>query len=169
MLLDGERTDVLYKRLNYYVKTGKLLNIRRGVYAKDNYKPEELACILYTPTYISLDYVLQRAGVVFQFDSTITNISYLHREVTICDQLIRYFQVKEEILSNTAGILRNKNNVNIASPERALLDKLYLVGDSYFDNLHSIDASLIHQLVPIYGSKKLEKTVKQLFSNDKHQ
>jgi hypothetical protein len=35
-----------------------------------------LACILYTPTYISLEYVFQRNGINFQFDSAITNITY---------------------------------------------------------------------------------------------
>ncbi|MDD3331464.1 MAG: hypothetical protein WCS39_08090 [Bacteroidales bacterium] len=51
-----------------------MLNPRKGFYAKDNYNPEEIACLLYPPTYISLEYVLQGAGIVFQYDSTITNI-----------------------------------------------------------------------------------------------
>jgi len=57
---------------------GERLNIRKGIYAKEDYKSEELACLLYTPTYISLGYVLQRSGITFQYDSAITNISYLN-------------------------------------------------------------------------------------------
>jgi hypothetical protein len=74
-----------------------LLNIRRGIYAKQGYKPEELACILYTPTYISLNYVLARSGVVYQFDSAVTNISYLTREVIVDNQYIEYRKIKRNI------------------------------------------------------------------------
>ena len=126
MLLEIEKEATLRKKLNYYVKTGKLLNPRKGFYAKEGYKPEELACLLYPPTYISLEYVLQRAGVIFQYDSAITNVSYLSREIEIENQTFRYRQMKGEILTNTEGILLNKNNVNIATPERAFLDILYL-------------------------------------------
>ena len=81
-LLTGEsREGVLSKRLNYYVREGKLQNPRRGIYAKKGYNPEELACLLYTPSYLSLEYVLQKAGVVFQYDSCLTCAGYLSRTV----------------------------------------------------------------------------------------
>ena len=81
-LLTGEsREGVLSKRLNYYVREGKLQNTRRGIYAKKGYNPEELACLLYTPSYLSLEYVLQKAGVVFQYDSCLTCAGYLSRTV----------------------------------------------------------------------------------------
>jgi len=55
-LMLGERDfESLNKKLNYYVRTGKLLNPRKGIYAKPDYSSEELACILYTPSYISLE------------------------------------------------------------------------------------------------------------------
>ena len=59
----------LNKKLNYAVHTGKLQNPRKGIYTKPGYKPEEFACSIYTPSYISLEYVLQKAGVIFQYDS----------------------------------------------------------------------------------------------------
>ena len=104
-----------------------MLNIRKGIYAKEGYKSEELACLLYTQAYISLAYVLQRNGIIFQYDSVITNISYLNREVFVDEQSIRYRQVKPKILLNKNGIINN-NNTNMATPERAFLDTLYLKG-----------------------------------------
>jgi len=164
MLMGKEKADALRKILNYYVKTGKLLNPRKGFYAKEDYQPEELACLLYLPTYISLEYVLQRAGVIFQYDSAITNVSYLTREVEVDNQTFRYRQIKGEILTNTAGILLNKNNINIATPERAFLDILYLNKRFYFDNLHVLNKKKIVELTSIYNSKAFTKTVNNLLS-----
>jgi hypothetical protein len=164
LLIGKEKSSALCKILNYYVKTGKLLNPRKGFYAKEGYKPEELACLLYPPTYISLDYVLQRSGVTFQYDSAITNVSYLTREVEIDNQTFRYRRIKGEILTNTAGIVLNKNNINIATPERAFLDTLYLNKRCYFDNLHVLDKKMIEKLLPIYNSKAFIKEVNHLLS-----
>jgi hypothetical protein len=150
--------------LNYYVKRGKLLNPRKGFYAKEDFKVEELACLLFPPTYISLEYVLQRAGIIFQYDSAITNISYLARNIEINNQTIRYHQIKGEILTNTTGINLNKDHINIATPERAFLDILYLKKDFYFDNLNVLNKKTIEKLLPIYNSKTVVKTVKNLFS-----
>ena len=95
---------------------GERLNIRKGIYTKEDYKSEELACLLYTPTYISLGYVLQRSGITFQYDSAITNISCLNREISVNGQSIQYRQIKREILFNTSGII-NKNNSVISRNE----------------------------------------------------
>ncbi|MDR2146232.1 MAG: hypothetical protein LBE91_07230 [Tannerella sp.] len=168
LLLDKEKDDTLYKILNYYVKSGKLLNPRRGFYAKKGYKPEELACLLYPPTYISLEYVLQRAGVIFQYDSAITNVSYLTRETEIKNQTFRYRQIKGEILINTAGIILNRDNINIATPERAFLDILYLNSRYYFDNLHILNKKKVKGLLSVYNSKTLEKRVIKLFEDDRY-
>ncbi|MDR3327585.1 MAG: hypothetical protein LBT04_05600 [Prevotellaceae bacterium] len=161
LLLNSADDYLLSQKLNYYVKKGKLLNLRRGIYAKDGYKPEELACLLYTPTYISLAYVLQRNAVIFQYDSAITNVSYLSREVKIDNQRIEYRQIKDEILLNTAGIIY-QNNINIATLERAFLDSLYLGGSLYFDNLKPLNIDKINELLPIYNSNVLNKKIKKI-------
>ncbi|NEW81420.1 MAG: hypothetical protein GZ094_03535 [Mariniphaga sp.] len=150
------------KKLNYYVHTGKLQNPRKGIYAKPAYNLEELACTIYTPSYISLEYVLQRAGVVFQFDSGISVVSYLSRSIEIQNQMYLYRKIKGEILVNTAGIIRQNNQVNIATPERAFLDLLYLNSDYYFDNLNPLNKDLVYKLLPIYQSKVLTRRINNL-------
>jgi len=65
-MLVGETTQqLLSKKMNYYVQRAQLQNPRKGIYTKSEYNPEELASRLYSPSYISLDYVLQKAGIVF--------------------------------------------------------------------------------------------------------
>ncbi|MFV0346280.1 MAG: hypothetical protein ACK5IQ_08570 [Bacteroidales bacterium] len=162
MLVDETGYNSLVQRLFYYVECGELLRPRKGIYAKTDYNHLELACLLYTPCYISLEYVLQKSGIIFQYNSQITMMSYLSRTVEIEDKTYCYRKIKNEILLNTKGIQRI-DNVNIASPERALLDMLYLKGDSYFDNLNSINREQVGELLPIYQSKVMEQRIKNLF------
>ena len=165
MLVEDSNLQSISKKLNYYVHTGRLLNPRKGLYAKSGYNPEEIACILYTPAYISLEYVLQRSGIVFQYDSRITAVSYLNREVEVTNQIFSYRKMKGELLVNTMGILRQDNHVNIATPERAFLDMLYLSKEYYFDNLKPLDQKLINKILPTFQSKALTIRVKNIFQN----
>jgi len=166
MLLGESNFVSLNKRLNYFVRTGKLLNPRKGIYAKADYKAEELACRIFTPSYISLDYVLQKSGIIFQYSSLISSVSYLSRSITIEENTFGYRKIKNEILVDTTGIIRNDNGVNIATVERALLDTLYLNAECHFDNLNTIDKTLINRILPVYDSKILVQRVTKLFKND---
>jgi len=164
-LLTDSNDRLLYQKLNRLVSKGKLLNIRKGIYAKEGYKAEELACLLYTPTYISLGYVLQRRGIIYQYDSAITNICYLNRSIYVNNQSIQYRQIKREILLNTSGII-NQDNTNMATPERAFLDTLYLNGFFYFDNIKPIDQNTIYELLPIYNSSSLSRETEKILNKD---
>lgn len=164
MLFPQADGKTLSERLRYYVRTGRLESPRRGIYAKPGYNRLELANALYKPSYISLEYVLQQAGVVFQFDSRITSIGYLSREVPVGGETFSYRKIKEQIIIDPAGVTR-RENVNMATPERAFLDILYLNKEFYFDNLHPIDKGLIEKILPIYRSAALEKRVSKLLKN----
>jgi len=164
MLIGETNFKRLNERLNYYVRKGKLFRPRKGIYVKQGYNPEELACRLYTPCYISLEYVLQKAGVIFQYDGRITVVSYLSRSVEIEGHNLNYRKIKGEIMVETQGIIRT-GIVNIATPERAFLDILYLNPSYYFDNLNSLDKALINKLLPAYNSKKLTSRVNNILSN----
>lgn len=64
MLIGEKDFKKTNERLNYYIRKGKLLRPRKGIYTKQSYNPEELVCSLYTPSYVSLEYMLQKVGVV---------------------------------------------------------------------------------------------------------
>jgi len=166
-MLTGE-TDFssLNMKLNYYVRTGRLQNPRKGLYCKPDYNPQELACRIFSPAYISLEYVMQRAGIVFQYDSRFTVLSYLSREVEIDNKIFSFRKIKNDILISTQGIEQQGNIMTIATPERAFLDMLYLNGTMYFDNLHPLKRDLIEQILPIYDSKVLIKRVNKIFENN---
>jgi hypothetical protein len=165
-MLTGETNfQSLNKKLNYHVKTGKLQNPRKGIYTKLNYDPEEMACIVFTPSYISLEYVLQKAGILFQYDSRITVIGNLSRTIEIEKQTYVFRKIKSNLLIETKGILQKENQVNIATTERAFLDLVYLNSESYFDNLNPLNKEAVFKLLPVYESKSMNERIIKLFNN----
>jgi len=154
----------LKQKINYYVRKGSLASIRRGIYVKEDFNPEEFACKLYTPSYISMEYVLRKEGVIFQYDERLTPVSYLSRFIEAGNYTLIYRKIKEDMLLNLSGILRKGNGVNIATPERALLDMLYLNREYYFDNLSGIDREKVLKILPIYQSKQLVNRAGKMLS-----
>lgn len=159
-----EETDVNFvrKKLYRYVKTGKLYSVRKGVYAKDkNYEKNELATKIFTPSYVSFETVLTKAGIVFQFYGQIFVASYLTRELIIDNQTYVFKKIKDTILTNQTGI-EIRENYFIASPERAFLDVVYLNKEYHFDNLAGINWDKVDEILPIYGgNKRMEAKVKK--------
>jgi hypothetical protein len=164
MLIGETNFNSINQKLNYYVRNKKILNPRRGIYSKLAYSHEELANKIYTPSYVSLETVLSQNGIIQQADYAITSISYLSRQIKIADKIFSYHKFKGEMLVNPLGIKRI-NNVNIAIPERAFLDLLYL-GKQYDFNIDTLNKKLIIKLLTIYHSKKLSELVKKLLKND---
>ena len=164
-LLDESDFSRLKQKVNYYVKNNSIKNIRRGIYVKDGYDVEELACKIYTPAYISFEYVLLKEGLAFQYTEQLTQASYLSRTIEVGRLKLNYRKLKGSILVNTTGVLRKENGVNIATPERALLDTLYLNKDYYFDNLSVVSKAEIKKILPIYHSVQLSKRVDKLIKS----
>ena len=159
--------DALKRRLHYYVKKGQLYHIRRGFYAKDkNYDRLELATKIFTPSYISFETVLAENGIIFQHYNTIFVATYQTREIECDNQLYSYRKIKDNILTNSAG-LEDRGNYFAATKERAFLDLIYLNTDYYFDNLSPLDFDKILALLPIYHNKRMVKQVEKQFKNYK--
>ncbi len=166
-MLTGESDfQTLNSKINYAVRTGKLQNPRKGIYTKPDYNQEEFACSIYRPAYISLEYVLQKAGVIFQYDSRITLVSYLSRTLQIEGHDYVFRKIKESVLVDTTGIKRESNHINIATAERAFLDLLYLNKNFYFDNLNPLKKEVLISLLPMYQSKALSRRLAKLLKND---
>jgi hypothetical protein len=165
-LLWREERDANFRaRLGSYVKSGKLIRLHHGIYAKDEkYDRLELAGKVYTPAYISFETVLIRSGINFQYYESIFLASYLSREIKIDNQKLIFTRIKKDVLTNMAGI-KNYKGFSIASKERAFLDRIYISKDYYFDNLLSIDWKKVFKILPIYKSKRMDKKVKKYHEN----
>lgn len=167
LLWGEEREQTVSGRLNKYVKAGKLVSVRRGLYAKDkNYDRFELATRIYTPSYISFETVLTRAGINFQYYDNIFVASYVTREIEVGGQKISFIRMKDYVLSNTKG-LENIAGYSIATKERAFLDRIYTTKDYHFDHLDVLDWDKVFEILPIYHNKRMDKKVKEYFEHYK--
>jgi len=168
LLWQDRNKDAAKSRISYYVKKGELYHIRRGFYGTDeNYERLELAGKIYTPAYISLETVLARAGIIFQYYESIFVVSYLTREIRSDGQTYSFKKIKDSVLTNSLGIIEEKNYF-IATPERAFLDTVYLHKNYHFDNLSPLDWKKVFETLPIYGgNKRMEKSVQEFFSDNK--
>jgi hypothetical protein len=165
-ICDEKNVASLSKKLNYQVKKGNLLNPRKGIYAKPDYNLQALGCRIFIPSYISLETILQEEGIIFQYDSTVTIVSYLSRELNVDGQRFRYRKIKDEILYSGEGIINSDDGISRAIKERAFLDFIYLNGEPYFDSLNTMNWTIVNELLPMYKSKILQKRIERYMNNE---
>jgi predicted transcriptional regulator of viral defense system len=158
LLMPEVRFANLNNQVAYLAKQGAIKRLARGIYAKDQYNPLELANKLYAPSYISLETVLLSAGITFQHYEQIFSVSYLTRTVEINGHTFQYHQLNKKILLNKRGLIE-RDNLTIASAERAFLDAVYLYKDYHFDNLGALDWDKVFELVDLYESKALRNRI----------
>lgn len=164
LLFPGISYPNLRRRLHYFVKVGKLKRPHQGIYTKTEYSSYELANKIYKPSYISLETVLVKGGMVFQYYERIFAVSYLTREVTVGSTIVQYRQIKDNVLTNMQGI-EQKEGYFIATLERAFLDAVFIYKDYHFDNLGSLDWEKVFELQPVYQSKVFNKRVKEYYKD----
>src|SRR3989339_15766 len=168
-LLWGNSDKAALVRVSYYVTKGQLYRIRRGFYAKDkNYDRFELACKIFTPSYVSFESVLALTGIVFQHYKQISVASYLTRSIICDNQTYSYKKIKGLVLTNPAGI-ENKKGYSIASKERAFLDTVYVNKEYHFDNLSPLDWDKVFEILPAYSNNAMEKRVKKIYNDQRDQ
>lgn len=156
----------LVESLYYYKKKGVIASPRSGIFVKPGYNPEELACSIFSESYISLQYVLAKAGVVFQYSEKVTCVSLISRELKIDGRTYNYRRISPEKWSSMKGIQQMEGYL-LATPERALLDSLYLYpGIQYFDNIDILDKDKIFDYMEDYRNKALENRIKRLYGQE---
>jgi len=161
-LLWGETNPTkLLSKIKYYAKQGTLIRLSRGIFAKNKeYNQQELAASIYAPSYLSFETVLREAGVIFQHQEAIFVASPYSMTKKIDGWTIIFRKLKDIILFNGSGVKKEKE-FSIATPERALLDTIYLSPKFYFDNLQPINWERCFDLVKIYNNKELVKRLKK--------
>lgn len=157
-------------QINEILQTMKKQNIVKNltywIWTLQDYDKLELASKLRSYSYISLEYVLQKNGIIFQsYEKTITLISNNTFAKKIDWLNFEYHKIKNDILTNPLW-LQYTWKYYIATPERAICDMVYLYKNISFDNILSLDTKLLTELGEIYPStttlliNKLIKNVK---------
>ncbi len=125
-ILGIDRDNTLYKTLERLTKQGILKRIAKGVYCSLLYEPEkfEIANVLYQPSYISFESALNFYGILVQTPFIITSatVKRTHFVETPYGEF-QYIHLSKERFFGYEKI----ENFVIATPEKSLIDELYLV------------------------------------------
>lgn len=146
------------------IKSKILLTIHPGYRGFSDYSLLEFASKLKSPSYISLETVLQQEGVIFQDYSKQTSLIG-NNSITlhINNHNYCFHKMKLELLLNPLGINISKS-FSVASKERAICDILYFFPNYFFDNINKLDIKLMKELILLYP-KTTQKRIYSIISD----
>ncbi len=122
--------DQIQYFLEAQTKLGLFIRLKRGLYALKTDPPsdEEIANVLYKPSYLSFEYAMARYGIIpespYNLTSATTNPTRLF---TVAHQGFSYYKIKQEAYTGYYLDTSGNRNVLIAEPEKALADYLYFI------------------------------------------
>lgn len=162
--------------LRQLVNDGLLVRLKKGVYTLSIDPPaeEEIANVLYKPSYVSFEYALSYYGIipetVYQITSATTKSTRLF---TVGHNSFAYFTIKKKAYAGYILAQRGEKRFYIAEPEKALVDYLYaislgkraLFGDKSINDrleLKSLDKEKILAFAGLYEWQELDKLVKEV-------
>lgn len=136
LLLAGKpETASLKVQLCRWQKSGKLIQVRRGIYVLaepyrklDIFEPY-LASLLKKPSYVSAEKALEYHGLIPEAVPVYTSVTTKRPEKIVSSLGIFDFRhIKKTFFWGYNSVTVNKQTGFIASPEKALLDFFYLKG-----------------------------------------
>jgi predicted transcriptional regulator of viral defense system len=125
-ILGYKNRQTLLVVLHRLVSQGVLTRVRRGIYRVSINLVEGalLANLLYTPSYLSFESALSRYGILSQIPYTITLATTRRsKKMTLDGTAVEYRQLRSDLFFGH----RLEKSLDIAEPEKALLDCLYLM------------------------------------------
>lgn len=124
-LLDIEKDNSVYKKVESLIRDGVLTKTINGIYYLASKPPAdfELANYLCQPSYISLSSALNYYGILIQAPYEITSVTArLTRRVEVNDKLFFYRHIQQAYFFG----YQKEQDFLIAEPEKALIDTLFL-------------------------------------------
>jgi predicted transcriptional regulator of viral defense system len=124
-VLTGENTSTISVQLSRLSRNGIVENPIKGWYTNPFNLPnsEELSMVLRAPCYLSMEYALSRHGILSQDVHTYTLITTkLPHTYHGDDDIFEYHQMKRSLFWGYTS----EGTVQVAEPEKALLDLIYV-------------------------------------------
>ncbi|MDP6636026.1 MAG: hypothetical protein QGG42_14095 [Phycisphaerae bacterium] len=173
--LTDQRRETIHMQLYRWCKAGKLLSLRRGMYAFPEpsrsvaINPAELANKLYRPSYISTYWAMGFYGLIPEKVVTYTSVtSRVPRSFENSFGSFRYQSIKPAAFFGYRSLDIGGKAVVIAEPEKALLDLWHLekgawaedrMDEMRFQNTEVINAEKLQGYAERYQSPRLVKAV----------
>ncbi|MEA3273463.1 MAG: hypothetical protein U9Q72_02635 [Patescibacteria group bacterium] len=121
-------------QISFWVKKGYLKKIEKGVYILANREPDLdsmlMAGKIYYPSYLSLEFALNYYGIIPDIPGTYTSVTS-RKTKNFQNEFgnYSYQQVKQDFFTGY-NVLKDQNiSFNFATPEKAMMDYLYLNKD----------------------------------------
>ncbi len=156
--------------LEKYTKGGLFLRLKNGLYTLQSDLPpdEEIANLLYRPSYLSFEYALGAYNILLEMAYSITSATTLPtRTFAIRERTFSYFTIKREAFTGYVPVKRAGRTILIAAPEKALVDYLYFVSlgkKSRNDRLNvaDLDKQKVLHYASLYQRTSLDKLLKEV-------
>lgn len=173
-------------KINRCIKEGKLFKIINGLYETDSNTPGYLlASSIYGPSYISFEYALSLYGLIPERVTTITSATSEKKKKKQYKTSFGFFTYRDvPVLAYPEEIILKEESdytYHIATPEKALCDKLYtlspiknysLLEDMLFNDLridkdefNNLDVDKIYNLSKLYNSTNVSLLAKYMRRN----
>jgi predicted transcriptional regulator of viral defense system len=178
LLLAGlDDVPALQRQLSGWVRTGRLVRVRKGLYAlarpyrKTEPDPFVVSNQLVTPSYVSLESALHFHEIIPDVVQGVTAVttSRVAEYETPFGRYIFHHISQDRFWGAQLMSVSHGQEALVASPEKALIDLLYLTPRSdhpaYIEELRlqngsRIDRNVIGEMVERFGSKKVERAVR---------
>jgi predicted transcriptional regulator of viral defense system len=179
LIAAGGNPGDLGRQLSRWVNSGYLLQLRRSLYAlseqfqKTIPHPFLVANRLKRASYVSLHSALEFHGLIPEYVPSVTSVTTGRPEklVTPLGSFIYRHTKKALFFAYQATDLGDDQSAFIATPEKALLDLLYLTPGSddpdylrelRLQNVQTLNKDVLTELADRCGSKKLLRAVRKI-------
>jgi len=125
-----DRENILVQ-VAFWDKKGYIKKVEKGVYLltieENNIDPIALAGKIYSPSYLSLEFALNYYGIIPDIPWTYTSVS-TKKTKHFSNQFgnFSYQKIKNNLFTGYKSVTNGKLSFNLATPEKALMDFIYL-------------------------------------------
>ena len=168
----------------FWLKKGYIKKVRKGLYVlttvAGKIDPVVLAEKIYAPSYLSLEYALNYYGIIPDIPGTYTSVSTRKTE-NFKNEFgnYSYQQIKKELFIGYESVESDFSSYKIATPEKALLDYLYLNRNKFvpefdfwkelrIDENFKFDEKEIEKYKKLFNKKKVSLLVDNLLKYQKN-
>ena len=174
----GEDIDVVRVQLSRWVTSGRLIRIHKGWYTlREPFRHVRLdlnvvACTIKRGTYVSLQSALAHRGMIPEYVAETTCVT-TGRPLSINSPVgrISYRHVKRDVFFGYRQEDSGKQEAYIASPEKALLDLIYLtpgsedaayIAELRLQGTEDLDLQKMAGMAERFGAPRLKRAVERL-------
>jgi len=173
--LSAETRPQLRTQLHRWVRAGKLVSLRKGLYAfaptyrRAPLSPAVLAKVIYPPSYLSLQWALGFYGLIPEQVVACTSVTTRQtNHFTNALGSYGYRHVRPGLFASFGRVRVDGEALWLASPEKALLDLWYLESGPWtaarmremrFQNFDRVAPDRLLESARLFASKRIDRAV----------